>query len=157
MGTRFYIGIDPGRKTGFAVWDSSDKKLCVVKTFSFWQVADELEEISSTFLIHAPEPCALDVLPTVVIEDPSKNKPTFFRKGMTQREMQKISQNVGANKEHGLLMIDRAESLGFEVIRVRPYSKTQTKLKADTFKKITGYQGRTSEHARDAAMLVFGR
>ena len=32
-----------------------------------------------------------------------------------------------------------------------------TKSKADTFKKLTGWTGRTNEHARDAAMLVFRR
>ena len=31
-----------------------------------------------------------------------------------------------------------------------------TKLSAESFKKITGYSGRTNEHTRDAAMLVFG-
>lgn len=33
----------------------------------------------------------------------------------------------------------------------------RTKLTADKFKKLTGWQGRTNEHSRDAAMLVFGR
>lgn len=32
-----------------------------------------------------------------------------------------------------------------------------TKLTAEQFKKITGWQGRTNEHGRDAAMLIFGR
>jgi hypothetical protein len=33
--------------------------------------------------------------------------------------------------------------------------KGGTKLKADAFKKITGYEGSTNEHGRDAAMLIF--
>jgi len=32
-----------------------------------------------------------------------------------------------------------------------------TKLDREQFKKITGYEGVTSEHARDAALLVYGR
>jgi len=32
-----------------------------------------------------------------------------------------------------------------------------TKLTADQFKRITGWHGRTNEHGRDAAMLVFGK
>ncbi len=31
-----------------------------------------------------------------------------------------------------------------------------TKWTADTFRRITGYTGRTSNHARDAALLVYG-
>ena len=32
-----------------------------------------------------------------------------------------------------------------------------TKWKADYWAKVTGWKGRTSEHARDAALLVLGR
>jgi hypothetical protein len=32
-----------------------------------------------------------------------------------------------------------------------------TKWDADTFRRLTGYSGRTSNHARDAALLVWGR
>ena len=34
-------------------------------------------------------------------------------------------------------------------------SRNSTKLSAEVFKRLTGWQGRTSEHSRDAAMLVF--
>lgn len=39
--------------------------------------------------------------------------------------------------------------------RVAPQAN-RTKLTADQFKAITKWQGRTNEHGRDAAMLVFG-
>ncbi len=41
----------------------------------------------------------------------------------------------------------------FEMVAPR---KGMTKYSAAAFKKLTGYEGKTSEHARDAAMLVFG-
>lgn len=153
MKPRYYIGIDPGKKTGFAVWDSVDKRFAEIATKTFWITVDEVA--SSAFLMSYRS--ASRSMFKIVIEDPSQNRPTFFRPGTTPRQMQKISQNVGANKEHALLLIERFESLGFEVLRVRPSGKTQTKLSADAFKRIAGYKGRTSEHARDAAMLVFGR
>jgi hypothetical protein len=31
-----------------------------------------------------------------------------------------------------------------------------TKLTAEQFRRITGYEGKTNEHGRDAAMLVYG-
>ena len=40
--------------------------------------------------------------------------------------------------------------------RIAPKAN-RTKLTADQFKRITGWQGRTNEHGRDAAMLVFGK
>jgi hypothetical protein len=32
----------------------------------------------------------------------------------------------------------------------------KTKIKAEAFKRLTGWQGQTNEHSRDAAMMVFG-
>lgn len=145
MKPRYYIGVDPGRKTGYALWDSEKRKLVEIYTWTFWRLFDYVHPRFN------PDNTA------IVIEDPSQNRPTFYREGATRREMEKISQNVGANKEHAILLIERFESLGFEVLRVRPSKKTQTKLTAKAFERITGYSERTSEHARDAAMLVYGR
>jgi hypothetical protein len=39
----------------------------------------------------------------------------------------------------------------------KPPVKGATKVSADYFKMVSHYQGRTSEHSRDAAMLVIGR
>lgn len=41
--------------------------------------------------------------------------------------------------------------------RALPPIKGGTKLQPDYFKALTGWKGKTSEHARDAAMIVFGR
>lgn len=35
--------------------------------------------------------------------------------------------------------------------------RNRTKLSAGAFARLTGWKGRTNEHGRDAAMLVFGR
>ena len=52
------------------------------------------------------------------------------------------------------------KDMGFAVKYVNPSSRRvnlDLKLKAPKFKLITGYEGRTNEHQRDAAMLVFKR
>lgn len=41
--------------------------------------------------------------------------------------------------------------------RALPPTKGATKMSAEAFRDLTGWRGRTSEHSRDAAMLVFGR
>ena len=38
-----------------------------------------------------------------------------------------------------------------------PPAKGLTKWSAQTFSEVTGWQGRTSNHGRDAALLVYGR
>lgn len=139
-----FIGIDPGKKTGFAVWDSKEGCFEEVMTTTFWEVSEILEETVPVY--------------TVVIEDPSLNRPIFLRKlkGETSqgynRRMYKIAKNVGQNIEQAKLLVERAENLGYTVIKVRPQS---SKKDAKSFKQITGYEGRCSQHARDAAMLVF--
>ena len=54
-----FIGIDPGRKTGFAVWDSESACFEEVMTTTFWEASEILEETVPIY--------------TVVIEDPSLN------------------------------------------------------------------------------------
>ena len=42
-------------------------------------------------------------------------------------------------------------------IQFIPPRKGLTKWDAETFNKMTGWKGRTSNHARDAALLVWGK
>lgn len=141
--SKLFIGIDPGVNTGVAGWSTEEKKL-VLFTMTFWEAIDYLKQVS-------------DITSTVVvIEDVTQNKPTFNR-NMNVRANTRISQNVGQNKRDCQLIIEWCELNNIEVIRVRPTKGSLTKLDADQFKKITGYEGRSSSHSRDAAMLVFGR
>jgi hypothetical protein len=45
--------------------------------------------------------------------------------------------------------------LSLEMIAVPVHKRRNTKLTPDAFASLTGWKGRTSNHARDAAMLVF--
>lgn len=137
----FHIGIDPGQHTGFAVWCRSTKALSC-KTLDFWQVVKELEALKED-------------ITQVRIEDPNLNRPTFSKGIQGARQREKISQNVGENKAHAKLLIAYCELLNIPVVPVKPTKHSRTKVKADAFKQMTGYTGKTSEHARDAALLVF--
>lgn len=86
----------------------------------------------------------------VYIEDPNLNRPTFLRKGQSLRAMQKISQNVGSNKRDANLLIDFCKKHDIDCQPVRPVRK---KLCQEDFERLTNYTKRTSQHARDAAML----
>jgi len=146
---KYVIGIDGGVNTGYAVYDRIERKLTTVFTTDFWGAVRLLD------LVAAPENIA-DY--EVYIENPSGNAPTFAKQGAKGMLVyNKISQNVGANKREAILLIEYCRLKGIKVTPVRPNKSSMTKLSADKFQKITGYVGRTSEHSRDASMMIFGR
>ena len=65
-----FIGIDPGKDTGFAVWCSTNKQFDVIKTATFWEVYDEITEELSSWEYES------DLLTAcIVIEDPARITP----------------------------------------------------------------------------------
>lgn len=136
------IGIDPGVNCGVALRYYST--LQTIETMSFWGCVMYLDKC---FTFH--------IKPIVVIEDPNLNRPTFNKKGVSVgevRKINKISQNVGMNKMMATLLIEYCELKGIPVKTVRPKTAKWT---AEALKQYTGYTGKTSQHARDAAKLIF--
>lgn len=135
-----YIGIDPGKKTGFAVWDRDAKYLAEVSTLSITMAMDKVRMMAD---ILGCENIRL------FIEDARKRK--WY--GRTGRERLK---GAGSICRDSAIWEDFCKELGAQYVMVAPRCNT-TKLNAQQFKAITGWQGLTSNHARDAACLVFGR
>ena len=137
-----YIGIDTGVHTGMAVWDSERKEFVVVDTL---KIHEALQIVSSY--------AYKDVPLCVRFEDARQRKWIPFAKNMTG-ELGR-AQGAGYVKAHCQIWEDflRDKDIPFEMIAPR---RNVTKLSAEQFERITGYKGRTSEHARDAAMLVYG-
>jgi len=88
----------------------------------------------------------------IIIEDPGLNKPTFVPPGMSYPIALKKAQDVGRNKENAFLIIEYCKRNQIPFATLRP---SAPKWKAKAFKKLTGYQGTTNEHNRDAARLVW--
>jgi hypothetical protein len=146
------VGIDPGLKTGVCAWDTKLKKIVFIKTMDFWEVIDYFSQMKHTSDVTNQQVKA-------VIENSALNKPTFVKPGgNTNLKMQKISRNVGSNQRESVLLIEGVRRLGFSVEEIRPTGKHGVKRKwsAEYFEKLTGIS-KASQHARDAAMLVFGR
>ena len=135
------LGIDPAR--GWAI--AEDGKIVKCGT-----VAGVKELTAKIIAINAA--IKLDL---VRIEKP-KNMYVYQRPGYSVARMKHVAQSVGQNfaKADGLVFL--CEGLGINV-EVVPPLRGFVKLNAITFKTITGYHGKTSEHARDAGMLVHGR
>lgn len=139
---KLYIGIDPGIHTGVAIWDKTSRRLEVVDTMT---ITRALELVTSNV-----ELCkAFGGEVVVYIEDARKR--TWF--GSSNREK---LQGAGSVKRDCSIWETFCDELGVERRKIAPKHNT-TKLTASQFKVLTQWQGRTSDHARDAAMLIFGR
>ena len=137
-----YIGIDTGVHTGIAVWDSERKEFVVVDTMKIHEAMNFVYNYAD-----------LDIPLQVRFEDARQRKWIPMSKNMTA-ELGR-AQGAGYVKAHCQIWEDYLTDyqIPFEAIAPR---RNVTKLSAEQFERITGYKGRTSGHARDAAMLVYG-
>lgn len=137
-----YIGIDTGVHTGIAVWDSDKQKFIRVETVKIHEAMAIVARIAET-----------DIDLHVRFEDARQRKWIPMSKNMTA-ELGR-SQGAGYVKAHCQIWEDFLTDyqISFEAI---PPRRNVTKLSAEQFERITGHKARTSEHARDAAMLVYG-
>lgn len=136
---KYLIGIDPGVKTGLSIYNATNKEIVGCKTFSIISAMD--------FILKYRGPNR-DI--EIYFED------ARLRKWIPRDRGREVLQNVGSVKRDCGIW---EEFCKFHSIKYYPIApkNNMTKLDAKTFSKITGWQGRTSEHARDSAMLVFGR
>lgn len=132
-----HIGIDTGVHTGIAYWNDKDKCFDLIKTVKIHQAM----EMILGLVKHRT-----DI--KIRFEDARQRK-WFGNAGREQL------QGAGSIKRDCGIWEDFLKDLDLEFEMVAPKHNT-TKLNEKMFEKITGYKGRTSEHSRDAAMLVFG-
>ena len=131
------IGIDCGVKTGFAV--VKDNKLITVSTETITSAMEIIRKWNTN-----------STLPEMKIYIEDARLRTWFTGGREK------AQGVGSVKRDCSIWEQFCIEQRIKYELVHPKHNV-TKLNAEQFKKITGWTGRTSEHGRDAAMLVFGR
>lgn len=132
------IGIDPGVNTGYAEYLPSEGKLLAVGTV-------KIHEAMATIRRAHERGESMRVL----FEDARLRK-WFGTKG------REALQGAGSVKRDCKIWDDFLRDLGVCFQMVGPQSGA-TKWDAARFAQVTGWTGRTSEHARDAAMLIWGR
>ena len=140
-----YVGIDTGSHTGYAVWNREEKALSEVTAVKIHQAMDRIKELAEIY----PK---REIF--VRVEDP-RQRTWFGTERMTREEERKKLQGVGSVKRDASIWEDFLEDFGVKYEMVAP-KRSITKLTQDAFKRYTGWQNRTNEHSRDAAMLVFG-
>jgi hypothetical protein len=140
----FVLGIDPGRATGLAGFDphenrllfvGSDRPLASIKRIERW--------------------AAGGLLLGAYVED-SRRSPVYARHaGKNRSERDRVARSVGRIDQLIDLYLAVLHAAGVPAKGVPPVRSK--KWDAATLRCVTGYEGRTNEHGRDAARLVFGR
>jgi len=94
-----------------------------------------------------------------VVEDVEADATTYHRHGTNGRQHARIAQNVGQVKGVKRVLVECLESMGADVVQVKPLRGPIKKAKADRvyFNRVTGWAGSSNEDKRDAALLaLFG-
>lgn len=139
-----WIGIDTGHDTGLAVWDSGRRAFREVATMKIHKALESVVYYSENYPGQV----------TVVFEDARQRK--WLPKDATSSEYRGHLMGAGSVKRDSVIWQDALTDWGIPFEMVPPRAGA-TKWTADTFRRITGYKGRTSNHARDAALLVYKR
>ncbi len=138
-----YIGIDPGTHTGVAFWDGSKQELIELATIPIHQA---LEKVRVFFNDNKG---LFDIC--VVFED-ARQRTWFGKDKNTSAKLQ----GAGSIKRDCSIWEDFLTD--YEIpFRAVPPQKGCTKWTKEYFKMVTGWKGKTSNHSRDAAILVFGK
>lgn len=135
-----WIGIDPGTHTGFAVWrDGAFSEICSLP------LHDALLRVRG-LSNYGAQIC-------VVFEDARLRK--WYGTHTAKQDRDRL---IGAGSVRRDCSIWEEALTQWRIpYKVVAPKNNATKMNADTFRSLTGWEGRTNEHGRDAAMLVFGR
>lgn len=147
---KIYIGIDTGTHTGVAVWNGN--QFAMLETMPIHKAMEIVSTYVQTAKLGGGEV-------VVRVEDP-RQRTWFGTERMSREQERKKLQGVGSVKRDASIWDDFLSDLcktkaniSYEMVAPK---RNVTKLTSESFKAITKWQGRTNEHNRDAAMLVFG-
>lgn len=129
------IGIDTGVNTGFAIWKPKLKKFSRVTTLKIHQAIYDVR------CLNISDDLFLRIEDARLYKHIGRTKPA-------------IIQQVGSVKRDAKIWEEFLTDLQIPFELVSPIETR--KMKSKEFERITNWNGRTSEHARDAAMLVHG-
>lgn len=138
-----YIGIDPGDNTGFAAWDSRAASFVEVETYSLHKALDRVKKLAweTHGGVH------------VVFEDARLRK--WFAPEHSPSEYRGKLMGAGAAKRDAKIWEEFLTDYGIPFTAHKPQAGG-TKWNKEYWQKVTGWTGRSSEHSRDAALLVYG-
>lgn len=147
--SKVLIGVDTGVHTGFAVAIDQGKG-GVLQAVGSLTITQAMSKVLELVDVHGKANIML------YIEDARLR--TWF--GRIDSEQKKygagVREGIGSVKRDAQIWEDWCKEQGLKYKMIHP-AANKTKTDAKYFSKLTGWAKRTNEHARDAAMLVFGR
>lgn len=138
-----HIGIDPGDNTGFAAWDTRVGAFVEVETYPLHKALDRVKKLAweTHGGVH------------VVFEDARLRK--WFAPEHSRSEYRGKLMGAGAAKRDAKIWEEFLTDYGIPFTAHKPQAGG-TKWDKEYWQKVTGWTGRSSEHSRDAALLVWG-
>jgi len=154
----YIIGIDPDRiQSGVAILEPKNRRFCSVESLRFpiaiervlrvkfkCETSKRITGVERTFI--------------VVVEAGWLVKKSNFHDAQGRRA-EKIAKDVGANHETGRKIIEMCEHFGVNVVEQAPLIKcwkgSDRKITAEELKAITGWDKRTNQDERDAALMAW--
>lgn len=143
--SRIAVGIDPGVSTGLALWDIDSQQFRSVATVTITEAMRSVQELHDAG--HAVE---------LRFEDARLRRAWYG--GMDAKQSRYgagVREGVGSVKRDCAIWQEFADLHGIPCRAISPQAKG-AKVSAERFLALTGWPSRTSEHGRDAAMLVWG-
>tara|TARA_B100001059_G_scaffold53555_1_gene47793 strand:- start:44392 stop:44850 length:459 start_codon:yes stop_codon:yes gene_type:complete len=148
------IGIDPDLTASGVAVITLDKCIVEMQRVKFCQLVDYIQL----------QAMKVDGRILIKMEDPNTIKPTFPRaihKAMNRQAVNnRISQNVGQVKAVATLILEVLKATGYNVTPCRPLvggHKSRCKMDYRYFNQLTGWDKRSNEDCRDAALIaLFG-
>ncbi|WP_420455751.1 hypothetical protein [Rubrivirga sp.] len=141
---RVLVGIDPGTTTGLASVDVDTGAVLGVSSAGPLETVRQLEALA-----------AEGRLAGAYLED-ARALPLYARHGRANRgQRDRIARGVGQVDGLTDLYVSLLTALSVPFQCVEP--SRRKKWSAEVARRLTGYQGRTNEHGRDALRLVYGR
>lgn len=138
-----YVGIDCGENTGVALYNSETRQLERLETVQLHQALSYV-----LYLSHHEEAV------TVVFEDARKRQ--WFKQEKNMAEYRGKLMGAGSVKRDCTIWEEFLTFYKIPFLAIPP-QRGATKWPAETFNAVTGWQGKSNEHNRDAALLVWGR
>lgn len=131
---KLFIGIDSGINTGFAIWNPKEQHFEDIRTITILEAFDLIDALKEKFQL------------IIYVEDARQ---------VVNFDPQK-AQGAGSVKRDCIIWEEFLQKRKLIHYFVRP-NKRITKICSENFQQMTNYKGKTNEHGRDAAMLVFNK
>lgn len=137
------VGIDPGTHTGFATWNPIEWKLGIVQAVPLHRALESVAALKETVPLGSLLVCFEDC------------RQLRMRGGANWKKDSAVLQGVGSVKRDCTIWEEFLEDKGIPYHTKMP-TPASLKWPADKFEQMTNWTARTNNHARDAAVIVYG-